>query len=123
MTFDTSPRLAAYAAARQSILDDAVRVLSADPRFVAAWLGASHGRGQADAASDLDLTAVVTDDQRDVLCARPWMVGAGTTTQRLAVIRQFGEPAVLHENHFNAPEGGSFTFTLYAGSALQVDWA
>jgi len=46
------------------------------------------------------LTLVVTDSQRDQLCARPWMVGAGTTAKRLAVMQQFGEPAVIHENHF-----------------------
>ena len=118
----SSTPLATYAAARDALLAEIVRVLSADDRFVAAWLGGSFGRGEGDAVSDLDLTLVVTDAQRDQLCARPWMVGAGTTAKRLAVIRQFGEPAVIHENHLNAPEGGSFTFTLYAGSALMVDW-
>jgi hypothetical protein len=118
----SSTPLLAYAAARDALLADIVRALSADDRFVAAWLTGSFGRDQGDAVSDLDLTVVVTDAQRDMLCARPWMVGAGTTAKRLAVIRLFGEPAVLHENHYNAPEGGSFTFTLYAGSALMVDW-
>ncbi len=122
MTAEQPPRLSDYAAARTALLDNIVRTLSADARFVAGWLSGSFGRGEGDAVSDLDLTLVVTDSQRDQLCARPWMVGAGTTAKRLAVLQQFGEPAVIHENHFNAPEGGSFTFTLYAGSALMVDW-
>ncbi len=116
------PQQAAYAAARQALLDRIVATLSADERFVAGWLVGSFGRGQGDAVSDLDLTLVVTDAQRDALCARPWMVGAGTTARRLAVLQLFGEPAVIHENHHNAPPGGTFTFTLYAGSALMVDW-
>lgn len=119
---DPTTRRGEYARARQALLDDIVRTLSSDDRFVAAWLSGSFGRGDGDAVSDLDLNLVVTDSQRDQLCARPWMVGAGTTARRLAVFRQFGEPAIIHENHFNAPEGGSFTFTLYAGSALMVDW-
>jgi hypothetical protein len=112
---------AAYSAARDRLLADFVAQTEPDERFVAAWLTGSHGRGQADAASDLDLTLVVADSQRDVLCARPWMAAEGTTSQRLAVLRQFGEPVVIHENHHNAPPGGSFTFVLYAGSAQMLD--
>ena len=122
MSAPASSRLSEYAASRQALLDDIVRTLSADDRFLAAWLSGSFGRGEGDAVSDLDLTVAVADGQRDHLCARPWMVGAGTTAKRLAVFRQFGEPAVIHENQFNAPEGGSFTYTLYAGSALMIDW-
>jgi hypothetical protein len=38
------------------------------------------------------------------------------------LFRKFGEPALIHENNNNAPEGGTFTFVLYSGSALMVDW-
>jgi hypothetical protein len=111
-----------YAASRADLLRRIVAAAEADERFVAGWLTGSFGRGEADAVSDLDLTLVVVDAQRDALCARPWMVGAGTNARRLAFIQQFGEPAVIHENHHNAPEGGSFTFVLYAGTALMVDF-
>jgi hypothetical protein len=111
-----------YAAARANLLERLVAAAQADDRFVAAWLTGSFGRGEADNLSDLDLTFVVVDAQRDALCARPWMVGAGTNARRLAFFQQFGDPAVIHENHHNAPEGGSFSYVLYAGSALMVDF-
>lgn len=117
-----SPAAAQYAAARQALLDRIVAAGQADERFVAAWLRGSLGRGQGDAFSDLDLTLVVADGQRDALCNRPWMVGAGTTARRLAVFQQFGTPAIIHENHHNAPPRGTFTFVLYAELGLMVDW-
>jgi len=40
----------------------------------------------------------------------------------MALITTLGQPAVIHENHANAPAGGSFSFALYAGSGLMVDW-
>jgi hypothetical protein len=40
----------------------------------------------------------------------------------LALISTFGRPAVIHENHHNAPEGGSFSFVLYSTTAVMVDW-
>lgn len=115
-------RLSAYQQARQWLLDRIVAATRADDRFLAGWLTGSFARGQADSVSDLDLTLVVVDGQRDALCARPWMVGAGTNTRRLTFFQQFGQPAVIHENQHNAPDGGSFTFVLYAGSALMVDF-
>lgn len=44
------------------LLDRAVAVLGADPRVRALWIGGSVARGDADAASDLDLLVTVTDD-------------------------------------------------------------
>jgi hypothetical protein len=117
-----SREAAAYSAAREALLSRILEQLTPDERFVAGWLGGSYGRGTQDAVSDLDLTLVVRDDQRDALCARPWMVAEGTTARRLAVLQQFGDPVIIHENHHNAPEAGSFTFVLYARSALVVDW-
>jgi hypothetical protein len=111
-----------YAAARESLLAEILTFLTNDGRFVAAWLTGSLGRGEEDAVSDLDLNVVVADSYAEKLCARPWQVGTGTTDERLALVSRFGRPTVIHENHHNAPEGGSFTFILYAETALMVDW-
>jgi hypothetical protein len=89
---------------------------------LAAWLTGSFGRNDYDGVSDLDLTVVVANEFSEKLCARPEMVSGQTTDERFDLIRQFGEVALIHENNHNAPEGGSFTFALYAGSALMVDW-
>ncbi len=120
----TSSARQTYAQARDLLLARIVTTLSQDQdeRFAAAWLTGSLGRGDADALSDLDLTVAVVDSHTSTLCARPWQVGAGTPPERLELFRQFGPPAVIHENHFNAPSGGTFTFVLYADSALVVDW-
>jgi hypothetical protein len=111
-----------YAARREAFLAQIVEVLSADPRFVAGWLTGSFGRNEQDVLSDIDLTLVVADGYGDSLCARPWQVGGQTTSERYQLFCQFGEPAVIHENHNNAPAGGTFTFVLYAESAVMVDW-
>ena len=111
-----------YVAAREKLLAEILTYLTNDGRFVAAWLTGSFGRGEEDAVSDLDLNVVVADSHAEKLCARPWQVGAGTTEERLALVSRFGRPAIIHENHHNAPEGGSFTFVLYAETALMVDW-
>lgn len=111
-----------YQAERDQLLARIVATLSADERFAAAWLTGSFARNEADAFSDLDLTVVVTKPHTETLCARPWQKAAQTTPERLALFRQFGEPAIIHENNFNAPEGGTFTFVLYQTTALVVDW-
>jgi hypothetical protein len=96
--------------------------LRQDDRFEAAWLTGSYGRGEADAYSDLDLAVVVAAGFVPTLCDRPAMVQGGTIPARLALISQFGQPAVLHENHYNAPSGGTMTFALYAETGGVVDW-
>jgi hypothetical protein len=40
----------------------------------------------------------------------------------LALFTVFGEPVNLHENHNNAPPGGSFSGVLYRQPPLNVDW-
>ncbi len=107
---------------RDELLAKIVEQLSTDERFPAAWLTGSYARGQQDAFSDIDITLVVSDEHRDVLCARPWTVSPQTTKERRDLFAAFGEPAILHENNHNAPEGGTFTFVAYAGSAVMVDW-
>ena len=119
MSFNT---LAAYQTARDQLLAKIIDTLHNDDRFVAAWLTGSYGRGEIDAVSDLDLNVVVGAADAVDLCARPQMVQAGTTHPRLGLISQFGQPVIIHENHFNAPANGSFTFVLYADNALMIDW-
>jgi hypothetical protein len=96
--------------------------LANDKRFVAAWLSGSFGRNTADSVSDLDLTLVVAEIHSASLCLRLEQVSPTTSPERLALISQFGIPALIHENNNNAPKGGTFTFVLYADSAIMVDW-
>src|SRR5205823_3837804 len=44
-----------------------------------------------------------------------------TSPDRLALFSQVGRPVIVHENHHNAPPGGSFTCAIYR-SAIEVDW-
>jgi len=64
----------------------------------------------------------VAEPYAAMLCAHAQPVSAQTTPERLALFSQFGTPVMLHENHYNAPEGGSFTFVMYAESNVMVDW-
>lgn len=111
-----------YAAIREALLQRIVQTLRADERFVAAWLGGSLGRGDADAVSDIDLAVVVSDVHSQTLCTRDEAAGAQPTKERLELFSEFGQPIIVHENSNNAPEGGTFTFVLYHPSALMVDW-
>lgn len=111
-----------YRASREALLARIVQTLSEDERFIAAWLAGSLGRGDADAVSDLDLNLVVSDMYSTELCRRAAQVSHETTPERLELFSQFGKPAAIHENNNNAPNGGTFTFVLYTGSALMVDW-
>jgi hypothetical protein len=114
--------LAAYSAAREELLLRIHRHLEGDPRFVAAWLGGSYGRGEQDAVSDLDLFVVVQDVFAFPLCRRQAAKASGTTPERLALFQQFGEIANIHENHSNAPLNGSFSSVLYRDPPVIVDW-
>jgi hypothetical protein len=118
----TNDPFTTYFQNRERLLADITQALTADERFVAAWLTGSFGRDEADAISDLDLTVIVADPHSEHFCARPWQTGARTTPERWALFSQFGQPVVIHENHHNAPEGGAFTFVLYGPSALMIDW-
>ena len=111
-----------YRQSREVLLTSLITELSADERFVAAWLMGSYSRGDADDVSDLDLHVVVAQPYSDVLCARQDQVSHKTTEERFALFSKFGEPALIHENNNNAPQGGTFTFVLYAGPALMIDW-
>jgi predicted nucleotidyltransferase len=111
-----------YRQSREALLKKIVTELANDERFLAAWLTGSFGRGDADEVSDLDIRLVVADAYSKSLCSRLEQVSPRTAGERLALFRKFGEPALIHENNNNAPEGGTFTFVLYTGSALMVDW-
>lgn len=111
-----------YRESRERLLSQIVETLSKDERFAAAWLTGSYSRNNEDAVSDLDLTVVIADQYSESLCAKVEQVSSQTTNARLELFRQFGQPAILHENNNNAPDGGTFTFTLYTASHLMVDW-
>jgi predicted nucleotidyltransferase len=111
-----------YRQSRDALLTRIVTELSKDERFVAAWLTGSYSRNDADSLSDIDLSLVVSDKYSASLCTRLEQVSARTSPERYALFSQFGHPALLHENNNNAPEGGTFTFVLYADSAVMIDW-
>ena len=115
-----SPWPVTHSAQRDALLDHIVALLRADERFVAAWLTGSFGRGEEDAYSDLDFNAVVAAPHDQVLCTRPWQNAGRTTPERLALLRRFGTPVVVHEAHRNAPEGGTHTNVLFE-NGLVVD--
>lgn len=111
-----------YRKSRDRLLSTIVESFSNDERFVAAWLTGSYSHGNEDAVSDLDLSLVISDTYGENLCKRVEQVSSQTTNERFNLFSQFGTPAIIHENNNNAPEGGTFTFTLYEKSCLMVDW-
>ncbi len=110
-----------HAAQRDAMLEQVILFLQNDQRFVAAWLTGSFGTNTADAMSDLDLTIVVANHVSAELCERSTIVQAGTNHARLALVRRFGNPVVIHENHYNAPNHATFTAVLY-DSGMMIDW-
>ena len=117
-----SSNLDSYRDQRDKFLSQVVETLSKDERFVAAWLTGSLGTNEADAISDIDLSLVVADEYGPGLCLQLETVSPQTSPERASLICQFGVPALIHENNNNAPEGGTFTFVLYARTAIMVDW-
>lgn len=107
---------------RDFLITRIAETLSKDDQFSAAWLTGSISRDEADPLSDIDLTVVVSDAYSASLCTRLEQVSANTSPERYALFSQFGKPALIHENNSNAPESGTFTFVMYAESALMVDW-
>lgn len=116
------PSLDTYRSRRDNFLAKVITSLSNDDRFVAAWLTGSMSRGEADSVSDIDLSVVVSAGQSQTLCKRLEQVSAATSPERFSLFSQFDQPALIHENNNNAPEEGTFTFILYADSAIMVDW-
>lgn len=115
-------RLHAYRQSRDELLARIVTDLSNDERFIAAWLTGSYGRNKSDEVSDLDIRTVVAQPHSEILCARQDQVSPETTQERFELFSKFGKPALIHENNNNAPVNGTFTFVLYSGSAIMIDW-
>lgn len=105
--------LPARRAERAALLQRATDLLAADRRVVAAWLGGSLGRGEADDLSDLDLWVVVADED----CS-------GVIAGRHEYAARLGRPLLVLEAPQNAPVGGGYLLALYGGTAgpQQVDW-
>lgn len=117
-----TPQPAEYARARSRLLRTIRETLEGDERFPAAWLTGSHGRNEADEFSDLDITVVVAEPYAAALCSQDAAAGPGAAPEREALVAQFGKADLILENKANAPEGGAYTFVLYAEDALAVDW-
>lgn len=113
---------AEYAAAREELLERIWRGLEADRRVAAAWLTGSYGRGEQDEVSDIDVQAVIDAPLDGELCAVAQPVRAGSPPARLELFSRFGEPVNIHENHNNAPAGGTFSAVLYRDPPVIVDW-
>nr|MBA2285799.1 nucleotidyltransferase domain-containing protein [Ktedonobacteraceae bacterium] len=98
---------------QEALLQQALVVLQADQRVVAAWLFGSRGRGTSDALSDLDVWVIVRDEFIEVASA-----------ERESFVAQCGSPVLVLEAPQNAPAGGAYLMALYPGQAgvQQVDW-
>jgi len=118
----TTISIQTYTEKREQLLAKIVETISQDDRFVAAWLTGSYSRSIQDALSDIDISIVVGEKDSDLLCQRLALISSQTTAERMAIFEQFGEIVFLHENNHNAPEGGTFTCTGYAQTAVVIDW-
>jgi predicted nucleotidyltransferase len=107
---------------RDDLLAEITETLFHDDRFVAGWLTGSLSRNDSDSLSDIDINLVVAEKEATSLCQRLTQVSGQTSPERYVLFSQFGTPALIHENNNNAPKGGTFTFILYAKSAIMVDW-
>lgn len=116
-----NPTLQTYAERRDTFLKRVCADLQQDERFVAAWLAGSFGRGQADLVSDLDLHVVIADAYAPILLDRPRMVWSKSSPARMALFQRYGQPVIVHENHWNAICDGTFTYCEYA-DLVKVDW-
>src|SRR5712691_7787745 len=104
----------AMAQERAEFLDHLAAILRGDVRVVAAWIGGSIGRGEADALSDIDIHLAVADEHCALL-----------NDQRHAFVAEFGEPILIQEAPQNAPPGGAFQLVLYRGltAPIEVDFS
>ncbi|HEX8597790.1 MAG TPA: nucleotidyltransferase domain-containing protein [Chloroflexia bacterium] len=99
---------------RTDLIERVSSILHSDERVVAAWLGGSLGSGNADAYSDVDLWVVVRDADIDVV-----------RESRRQFVEVLGRPVLISEAPQNAPHGGAYLWTLYAGKhgPQHVDWS
>jgi predicted nucleotidyltransferase len=68
------------------LIERFIELSSADERIVAAFLGGSHARAEADAYSDLDLCVITTDEAYE-----------GVVAERAAIIEKLGTPLFLED--------------------------
>ncbi len=115
-------RAAEHADARDKLVDTIHDVLSADARFVAAWLAGSLGRGDGDAWSDVDLWLAVADSACPALCNRPDGFAATLSPGRGELVARFGDVAVEGENAVNAGPDGVAMNIVYRDPVVVVDW-
>ncbi|MDQ5822984.1 MAG: nucleotidyltransferase domain-containing protein [Chloroflexota bacterium] len=99
---------------RTDLIKRVSSILHSDERVVAAWLGGSLGSGNADAYSDVDLWVVVRDSDIE-----------GMREGRRQFVEVLGSPVLISEAPQNAPPGGAYLWTLYAGKhgPQHVDWS
>lgn len=115
-------------AERQGLLDRIRDALELDDRVRAAWLEGSTARGTTDALSDLDMVVVVSDAALGAVAggpARPVDYRGVLDSPRGRWVSEIAEPLLLLEAPQNAPAGGAFLTSFFAGVAgpQQVDWA
>lgn len=79
---------------QQALVDAVRRALEADHRVEAAWLSGSLGRGQDDAFSDVDVTALVGDGLKHEV-SRHWAANAATIAEPV-LVRSLFDGAVVH---------------------------
>src|SRR5262245_12518988 len=111
-----------HATARDALIDRLHASLGADPRFVAAWLGGSVGRGDADDWSDVDLYVAVAEEACATLCDRPEGMSPALSPARRELAAGFGDLAVEGENSMNAGPDGVAMNVIYGEPPLVVDW-
>jgi hypothetical protein len=111
---DVDKLLAIRIRERSDLLDRIVEGLRRDRHVRAAWLYGSVSRGEDDALSDLDLSVVVSDES----------IGEFVANRRVHAAEP-DYPVLLMDDVANAPVGGAFLLSLYAGEAgpQQVDWS
>ncbi|HEX8229639.1 MAG TPA: nucleotidyltransferase domain-containing protein [Chloroflexia bacterium] len=99
---------------RTDLIKRVSSILHSDERVVAAWLGGSLGSGNADAYSDVDLWVVVRDGDIEEV-----------REGRRQFVEVLGRPVLISEAPQNAPPGGAYLWTLYAGKhgPQHVDWS
>jgi hypothetical protein len=106
--------VAAMAVERATFLEHIETLLRDDARIIAAWVGGSIGRGEADDLSDIDIHLAVADEH----CVQ-------LNAQRRAFVSEFGTPLLIQEAPQNAPPDGAFQLVLYRGATapIEVDWS
>lgn len=111
-----------YKANRDRLLRDIRQHLMSNDDFVAAWLFGSYARKTPELYSDIDLAVVISKNCGSPSYTNPGDSRAQPTPERHAFFKKFGVPAAVFEKPRNAPPESFFSFVLYEGSALIVDW-